>query len=92
MKFHVGEIAIIHAPGNPHHGLECEILATPKGREWRDHKGGWVEGHRYLVHIPGVNGPRGHDVWTAEERTLRKRRPPIPDEVLRIFEREPANA
>lgn len=90
--FEVGEIAVVHAPGHWSHGRECEIVSIPRGFVWRNSHGRLVPGDRYRVRIPGCIGPQGHDVYAVREQHLRKRRPPIPEEVLQIFQRRVVTA
>lgn len=91
MKFHLGEIAII---GMHSHqavekivparygeifGLEVEIIALPG--DWNCRHCGVIKTlSRYSILMPdGV-------CVVVPEKVLRKRRPPIPEEVLRQFD------
>ena len=99
MKFEVGETAILWCPDafrirdearaiyGDLHGMEVEISALP-GPSTCPHCGKLRRDSeiKYSVIMPDGR------CAGAYEQYLRKKRPPIPDEVLRIFEREPANA
>lgn len=89
LRFKVGEIALLHSQEGdsacwPPQGTEVEILAVgpwPPGVELAVHGrlGTTQDGADYIV----TDG-RGA-LWQCADFELRKRRPPIPDDVLETF-------
>lgn len=84
-RFEVGEIAVC-GPGSFTVGYECEILALPEPTSWRWRDGMRIKPHEYLIMVPGFSSCNGDGSWSIKECHLRKRFPPIPDEVLTIFD------
>lgn len=90
MKFEKGEIAIIYLHGNPLHGKECEIVTVgpiPAGVYTTGPAYyGWPQCAKtasdYEIRIDDIH-------WHCLESSLRKRRPPIPDETTRLFDGRP---
>lgn len=87
MKFSVGEIAVFWFPGDVDHGKECEIICVGplavgtllNGPVRQGYSQSLLSSEDYEVRIDGIH-------WGCMAYMLRKRRPPIPDEVLTIFE------
>lgn len=67
--FHIGEIALVFAPGTPRHGEEVEIIDLPQSRLYRCSAGTWTAAGKYTVLWRGQHRE-------IEPRFLRKRRPP----------------
>ena len=86
MKFDVGELAIVWSPGYDCHGAECEIVLVgplPAGHV--------VSGPVAPGRITTLMWPHDYEIrlgpyhWGCQESQLRKRRPPIPEDVLEAF-------
>lgn len=87
MRFEVGEIAILALstiPNDPDLGGGVEIIATPRGASWM-YRGRIVRADLYLI-ATSLADNYGSYIWSIAESSLRKRRPPIPEEVLRVFD------
>ncbi len=86
MKFEVGEIAIMWCPNWPAgHKGEVEIVCVPQPLDRNYTDGTSIPAGHYVISGPYPN-PNGDGTWITLEQYLRKRRPPIPPEVLTIFQ------
>ena len=89
MKFQVGEIAVYHGLVVHTHnsGQECEILGVGP---YPPQAVVAARGERIRTDVGSDYVVADEDgVYFVDEIKLRKRRPPIPDEVLTIFQGKP---
>lgn len=72
MKFKVGDVCeIFKVETEPRAlGRECTVIGVdPSNGKWA-----------YQIHVPGLIGNMGHDIWWCPEYCLRLKRPPTEDD------------